>query len=514
VPAAPLPPIRRALIDELLRQLGIAREQIEESLRTATSADVARRLQRQRAEIDRVLGVFRGDATAAAIAGADQAWAAGVSQASASALRINTRALLAVRNMLTDRIKDVSQQAIRQINTALTQHLLGVRTLSQTISDIQAILDHAPRRRAMTIAYTEIGRAYNAAHYEALLEQARRIPGLKKRWIHSGKAHGRPGHIHAAQQEPIPVEEPFEIVDPKTGEVEQLRFPLDPNASAKNTINCGCMMESVLPSVEDIFAGPIGPIVQPGDGTRNGVPLPNPAPPVPAAKPATTPPAAPKPPNPSTSSIDDIFAGPIGPIVQPGTIVRNGVVVQEPAGMLANHAPPAAWERAGVGGLSQALADALIQLERELPTRAVEWAYLLDETGAVLWSAEGTRKLVRLEGLAVSVARGAVLTHTHFDDALPSIFDIFAAAGREFAEMRVAGPNVRHRLLPPLSGWNLAALLRQEHELRAYARSLRDDLRKAGAPESEYDRRILAGLIEELVRRGLIRIETYRNPTP
>lgn len=345
MPAAPLPPIRRALIVELLRQLDIAREEIDQALRAATSADVARRLQRQRAEIERVFGVFRASATKAAHASADAAWAGGITHAGVTdaASRINTRALLAIRVTLTDRIQNVSVQAIRQINTALTQHLLGVRTLSQTVSDIQAIMDHAPRWSAMRIAYTEVSRAYNTAHYEALLEQARRIPGLRKRWRHSGKERGRLGHIHAAQQAPIPVDEPFEIVDPKTGEVEQLRYPGDPNASAKNTIFCGCMLEAVLPGADEIFAGPIGPIVKPGDAVRDGAPVEPPstaAEPAPAA-PETAPevPAAPRP-----SRADSIFAGPIGPIVRPGTIVRNGVTIVEPpapsaAAVRAVHAP-------------------------------------------------------------------------------------------------------------------------------------------------------------------------------
>lgn len=272
MPSQPLPPIRRGLIVELLRQLDIAREQIDDALRTVTNVDAARRLQRQRAEIERVMGVFSDNATAAANNAADAAWAAGVSQV--GSVRINTRALLAIRTMLTDRIQDVSRRAIRQINTALTQHLLGVRSLSQTISDIAELLDHAPRWRAMRIGYTEISRSYNTAHYEALLDQARRVPGLKKKWVHSGKEHGRPGHVHAAQQEPIPVDQPFAIVDPKTGEVEYLRFPGDPLASAKNTVFCGCMIKAVLPDIDEIFDGPIGPIVQPGEGSRNGVPWP------------------------------------------------------------------------------------------------------------------------------------------------------------------------------------------------------------------------------------------------
>ncbi len=178
--------------------------------------------------------------------------------------------------MLTDRIADVTARAQRQIHTALTQHLLGVRSLSQTISDIQTLLDGAPRRRAMTIAYTEISRVYNAAYHESLLERARRTPGLKKRWVHSRKEHGRPGHIHASQQDPIPVAASFLILDVKTGTTEALRYPCDPDASAGNTINCGCMLEAVEPSLEDMARQPLvgrkpDTVIIDGEYVKNGV---------------------------------------------------------------------------------------------------------------------------------------------------------------------------------------------------------------------------------------------------
>lgn len=277
---ASLPAIRRAAIVEIVRQLRLAREAIAELLAHATSADAARRLRRQQAEIERVLRSFGEQVVAAADAAATSAQAlarerAGLGQPGLAA-RLNPRALLATRLMLTDRIADVTARAQRQIHTALTQHLLGVRSLSQTISDIQTLLDGAPRRRAMTIAYTEISRVYNAAYHESLLERARRTPGLKKRWVHSRKEHGRPGHIHASQQDPIPVAESFLILDVKTGTTEALRYPCDPDASAGNTINCGCMLEAVELSLEDMARQPLvgrkpDTVIINGEYVKNGV---------------------------------------------------------------------------------------------------------------------------------------------------------------------------------------------------------------------------------------------------
>jgi hypothetical protein len=70
----------------------------------------------------------------------------------------------------------------------------------------------------------------------------------------SGKLHPRPGHVLASKQPPIPFLQDFEIVDLRTGETENMRFPRDPNASAFNTINCGCMMVLHAPPASEIFS--------------------------------------------------------------------------------------------------------------------------------------------------------------------------------------------------------------------------------------------------------------------
>lgn len=255
-----LPAIRRALIEEILRQLGLAQADIEDSLRTASTAEALRRLSAQRTEIARVMEVFRAAAAAASTSSTDAVWQGGIDSISeqlgeALAPRIDTRSLLAVRTFLTDKIADISRDAVARINAAMTQHLTGARSLSDVVTDIQNILG-IERRRAMTIAYTEVGRAYSVSQYETMLDQAKKVPGLRKRWIHSGKSHPRPGHVLIAaetKKNPIPVDQPFNIVDLRTGEIEQLQFPRDPNASAFNTVNCGCMMVAVPPSLAELF---------------------------------------------------------------------------------------------------------------------------------------------------------------------------------------------------------------------------------------------------------------------
>lgn len=152
-----------------------------------------------------------------------------------------------------------TRAAIEQINIALKQHLLGERDMSNTITVVQRILGIS-RDSATTIVHTEIGRAYSAAQYKKMLHDAKLLPSLKKQWLASGKKDARPGHVLCAEhtkKEPIPVAQPFALLDPHTGEVEKLRFPRDPEASASNTVNCTCMMVAVPPSAAELFARPL-----------------------------------------------------------------------------------------------------------------------------------------------------------------------------------------------------------------------------------------------------------------
>lgn len=259
--AQSLPRIQRDVIAEVIRQLQIAQGRVITALAGAKDEAARARLTWQRDEIRRALDAFRASATTSALGGARKAWIEGkasidrpiAAAGSPIAPRIDGRTLVAMENFLTGRIKDVSREALEKINDALAQHVIGTRSLSETITEIQSILGGDSRRRAMTIVYTEIGRVHSTAQYQAMLQQVKLIPGLKKRWRKSGKKHPRAGHVIANGQT-VPVEEPFEIVDPKTGEVEQLRYPRDPQASAKNTIVCGCEMEPVLP--DSILAKP------------------------------------------------------------------------------------------------------------------------------------------------------------------------------------------------------------------------------------------------------------------
>ncbi len=89
--------------------------------------------------------------------------------------------------------------------------------------------------RALTIARTEIARSFNAGQLEALKQMS--IP--RKMWISQLDDRVRETHLEAHGQV-RGVDAPFLVGG------ESLMFPLDPNGSPENTINCRCTLAPVL----------------------------------------------------------------------------------------------------------------------------------------------------------------------------------------------------------------------------------------------------------------------------
>lgn len=99
------------------------------------------------------------------------------------------------------------------------------------------------RRRARTIARTEVGEAVNVAkaHSSDIWEQQ---TGMKqgKLWIHRGAKVPRDWHVALDNGIPIPKEQPWIVTDPNTGVTDEMMYPHDHRASPENVINCGCMV--------------------------------------------------------------------------------------------------------------------------------------------------------------------------------------------------------------------------------------------------------------------------------
>lgn len=146
---------------------------------------------------------------------------------------VNPQQLVAMRSFALERIRDVTVELANRIGDQLAMVMTGVQTVDEAVTEIQAILD-AGRRRARTIVYDQIGKAYSVASHDRLRQARGVVPGLKKQWRRSGKAHPRMPHVRADGQI-REIDEPFDVNGVK------LMHPRDPAGPLGETINCGCV---------------------------------------------------------------------------------------------------------------------------------------------------------------------------------------------------------------------------------------------------------------------------------
>lgn len=241
----------------LLELLAEAERQILAELAQAGDDATRWRLERLQREVRRAMEEFSRDGAAAAGRASEGAWhngealvdepltAAGYALQGMQAL--DTRALAAMREFLTDKIRDIGVDAADRINTQLGLALLGAQTPFEAVRSITRILGESARDRATVIVRTELGRAFSAAAQARLETAAARVPGLRKQWRRSGKIHSRPEH-DAADGQIVDVDQAF-VIHTKDGPV-RLRYPRDPKGPPGQTINCGCTLLPVLPDAQ------------------------------------------------------------------------------------------------------------------------------------------------------------------------------------------------------------------------------------------------------------------------
>lgn len=214
-------------------------------------------------EITRVLKEF-GESGAAVIGtAAGESWQAGqdlldkplqaIGGASIVGVlpRIDTRQLTAMREFMTDRIKDIGIQGANKINSQLGLVVIGAQSPGDAVTQVRRILGDPSRKRAATIVRTELGRVFSSASQARMQQAVSAGVPLQKEWIRSGKKHARTGH-NMAHGQTVPVNEPFYIPTSTGGSATRMMYPHDPAAPAKETINCGC---ASIPKVD--FSQPI-----------------------------------------------------------------------------------------------------------------------------------------------------------------------------------------------------------------------------------------------------------------
>lgn len=128
-------------------------------------------------------------------------------------------------------LSGVPEEIFAQIQREIAAGLSAGESIAQISARISAAFDAIAAGRAQIIAQTETAAAYGFAS-NAAAEQA----GVEyKQWIHSGlPVHPREDHLEIDGLI-VPFDEPFPVGDPP------LMYPHDPDGSAEDVINCGCI---------------------------------------------------------------------------------------------------------------------------------------------------------------------------------------------------------------------------------------------------------------------------------
>ena len=246
---------RTRLINGTLAELRALLQQAERdilALLAALPSDYqAWYLPQLQAEIRRALEGLATEAAAAVDSGQVTAWRQGsamvdtVLAASAVSVvipQIDPRQLSAMRQFLTEKIKDVTLEAANLINSQLGLVVIGAQNPFDAVKSVSKILGETTLRRGTTIVSTELNRAFSAANQLRMEQSAQYVPGLQKKWLKSGKREPRPEHV-AIHGQVQPVDKPFLL----EGGAVRMMQPGDPSAPARHTINCGCDSVPVVP---------------------------------------------------------------------------------------------------------------------------------------------------------------------------------------------------------------------------------------------------------------------------
>lgn len=140
-------------------------------------------------------------------------------------LRNRENRLSGVPNDVYERIKGALEDGLTK-GDPLRDIAKAVRTEFNDISDA----------RAKVIASTETAAAYGVGRDVAMREA-----GIQwKRWLTSGNDNVRAAHS-AMNGATVGIEELFTVINPKSGEVDNVKHPADPNGAPWNVINCHCV---------------------------------------------------------------------------------------------------------------------------------------------------------------------------------------------------------------------------------------------------------------------------------
>ena len=143
---------------------------------------------------------------------------------------LTTSALISQNTVASATVVILKQMQLSLTKPKASEPEVIAKAIAKKIGGVNAI------SRAMTIARTETHKAANTTQYTKA-EWAAQESGLKVEveWIATNDGRVRDNHRHADGQK-RPIGQPFNVGG------EAMRYPSDPRASAKNTINCRCVL--------------------------------------------------------------------------------------------------------------------------------------------------------------------------------------------------------------------------------------------------------------------------------
>ena len=145
----------------------------------------------------------------------------------------------------TDWIESWSEELaeIMQLNThkAIERELIAAIEAGESIAQVELRLKDMPgfdRKRARATARTEVLTASSQANWESFMQSPSVIG---KKWKHSGAKKIKPRETHVAMDGEVAGVDELFLVDGEFG-----MYPRDTTFSAKNRVNCGCVLSPVV----------------------------------------------------------------------------------------------------------------------------------------------------------------------------------------------------------------------------------------------------------------------------
>lgn len=139
-----------------------------------------------------------------------------------------------------NRLSNVPDDVFARIKDALEEGLNEGDSIKALSDRVRAEFNGIGKEQGLRIAMTETAAAYGTARQEAM-EQA----GIQsKEWLTSGNANVRAAH-ELMNGTKVGIAENFTVIDPRSGESDQVKHPGDPTGKPWNVINCHCIALSV-----------------------------------------------------------------------------------------------------------------------------------------------------------------------------------------------------------------------------------------------------------------------------